>query len=162
MNGFVCPRCRQSLEGDGRTVFQLQEGFDPAYPADSVGYVLRAHVIRQLIAAGIRRYDFLAGEDSSKFRWAAQPGHYVDLQFAEPLTRGSLYLHLIHSAGKGKEMLRAHLPRNAWQVLHTVNRKFRGVGSPSSLRTVGVATPINLKLAIKQNFSRSDSAAEAK
>lgn len=67
------------------------------------GYVLRAHVIRQLIAAGIRRYDFLVGEDSSKLRWAAQPGHYVDLQFAEPLTRASLYLHLIHSAGKSKE-----------------------------------------------------------
>jgi len=104
-------------------VFQLQEGFDPAHFADSVGYVLRAHVIGQLIARGIKRYDFLAGEAPSKSRWATRTGHYLNLQFARPLSRGTAFLHIIHSAGKSKEWLRAHLPSNAWQVLHRLNPK---------------------------------------
>jgi CelD/BcsL family acetyltransferase involved in cellulose biosynthesis len=105
----------------GRAVFQLQEGFDPAYFADSVGYVLRAHVIEQLIARGVRRYDFLAGEAPSKARWATQGGYYLNMQFAPPLARGSAYLHMIHSAGASKEWLRGRLPRNVWQVLHRLN-----------------------------------------
>ena len=109
----------------GGTVFQLQEGFDPAYAADSVGYVLRAEVIKQLISRGVQRYDFLAGEDPSKSRWAAQPGHYVGVQFAQPMTRGSFYLQLVHSASKTKEWLRGHLPGNAWRLLHALNVKLR-------------------------------------
>jgi CelD/BcsL family acetyltransferase involved in cellulose biosynthesis len=146
----------------GRTVFQLQEGFDPAYSADSVGFVLRAQVVREFIAAGVRRYDFLAGEDSAKLRWAAQPGHYIGLQFAPPLTRGSLCLRLIHGAGKHKEKLRAYVPRNAWRALHAAKQKFRGAGSASSLGSAAEAAPTNVKLAISKSFSRSDSAAEAK
>lgn len=107
----------------GCTAFQLQEGFDPAYFADSVGYVLRAHVIEQLIARGVRRYDFLAGEASSKSRWATQASHYLNMQFASPFSRGSAYLLLINGASQSKEWLRGHLPRNAWQVLHRLNPK---------------------------------------
>ncbi len=54
------------------TFFALQEGFDPAYSTDSVGHALRGYVIRQLIAEGVRRYDFLAGQDPSKDRLGAQ------------------------------------------------------------------------------------------
>jgi CelD/BcsL family acetyltransferase involved in cellulose biosynthesis len=107
----------------GNTVFQLQEGFDLAYSADSVGYVLRAYVIEQQIAQGVRRYDFLAGEAPSKSRWATQASHYLNVQFARPLGRGSAYLHLIHGAGSSKEWLRRHLPSNAWQVLRRLNAK---------------------------------------
>ena len=49
----------------GETVYQLQEGFDPGYSSDSVGYVLRGQVLRNLIDRGIRRYDFLGGEEES-------------------------------------------------------------------------------------------------
>ncbi|MGO9649146.1 MAG: GNAT family N-acetyltransferase [Terriglobales bacterium] len=107
----------------GDAVFQLQGGFDPTYFDDSVGYVLRAYVIEQMIARSVKRHDFLAGEAPSKACWGAQVSHYLDMQFAPPLGRGSAYLHLIHSAGKSKEWLRAHLPRNAWQVLHRLNPK---------------------------------------
>ncbi|HZQ95612.1 MAG TPA: GNAT family N-acetyltransferase, partial [Candidatus Sulfotelmatobacter sp.] len=47
----------------GTTVFSLQEGFDTEYASDSVGYVLRSQVIKELLAQGIRRYDFLGGAD---------------------------------------------------------------------------------------------------
>jgi CelD/BcsL family acetyltransferase involved in cellulose biosynthesis len=110
----------------GETVFQLQEGFDPAYSGDSVGYVLRAHVIEQLISRGVRRYDFLAGESPSKARWGARTGQYVSLQFARPYSVGGAYLRMMHGAADGKEWLRGHLPGNAWQALHALNVKMPG------------------------------------
>jgi len=110
-----------------RTFFSLQEGYDPSYSPDSVGYVLRAHVIRQLIAAGARRYDFLAGEAASKTRWDARVTQYVGVHFARPASKGSLYLQMVHAATEGKEQLRIHLPEKAWQVLHWLNCTIRGI-----------------------------------
>src|SRR5437773_11842234 len=75
-------------------VFSLQEGFDPEFSSDSVGYVLRAQVLKRLIAAGVRRYDFLGGTDESKTRWGAVVGSYLNFDFARPFSRGSLPLRL--------------------------------------------------------------------
>jgi CelD/BcsL family acetyltransferase involved in cellulose biosynthesis len=74
------------------TVFSLQEGFDPAYSTDSVGYALRAHAIRQFISEGVRRYDFLGGQSPIKQRWGARPGVYLSIRFARPSSRGNAYL----------------------------------------------------------------------
>jgi CelD/BcsL family acetyltransferase involved in cellulose biosynthesis len=97
------------------TVFSLQEGFDPDYAADSVGYVLRSHVLKQVIGEGIRRYDFLGGTDESKMRWGGQLRHYVNLHFARPLTLGSVYLAGKDQSRAGKQWLRAHLPEGVWK-----------------------------------------------
>lgn len=91
-------------------VYSLQEGFDPAYSSDRVGYVLRAHVLKTLIGEGIRQYDFLGGEDPSKDRWGAQVGSYADIHFARPLTRGALYLRIDQTARSLKSWLRMNLP----------------------------------------------------
>jgi CelD/BcsL family acetyltransferase involved in cellulose biosynthesis len=115
-----------------RTFFILQEGYDPSYSPDSVGYVLRAHVIRQLIAAGVRRYDFLAGEAASKTRWDAGVTQYVGVHFARPASKGSLYLQMVHAATEGKERLRLHLPEKAWQVLHWLKCKISGIKTQAS------------------------------
>jgi CelD/BcsL family acetyltransferase involved in cellulose biosynthesis len=117
----------------GTTVFSLQEGFDPDHAADSVGYVLRSHVLKQLIADGVHRYDFLGGVDESKIRWGAQAGHYLDLSFARPFTAGAAYLQAQHYAGRGKSWLRRNLPRTAWELLRKINV---GIG-----RTEGKADP---------------------
>lgn len=111
----------------GRTVFQLQEGFDPAYSSDSVGYVLRAYVIQQLISRDVRRYDFLAGEAPSKARWAAQSDHYLNLQFARPFSGGALYLHLSKDAVMLKEWMRGHLPSKCWRLLRGLARSKRQI-----------------------------------
>src|SRR5579859_3770368 len=74
------------------TVFSLQEGFDPEYASDSVGYVLRSQVLKQVIEEGVRRYDFLGGTDESKMRWGAELKHYRDIDFARPWSRGSFDL----------------------------------------------------------------------
>jgi CelD/BcsL family acetyltransferase involved in cellulose biosynthesis len=105
----------------GTTVFSLQEGFDPDYAADSVGYVLRSQVLKNLIADGVRRYDFLGGADESKLRWGAKPGHYLDVSFARPFSAGSAYLRAQDYAGRSKSWLRRHLPRAAWEMLHKIN-----------------------------------------
>jgi CelD/BcsL family acetyltransferase involved in cellulose biosynthesis len=108
------------------TVYALQEGFDPSYSLDSVGYVLRAYMLKQLIAGGVRRYDFLAGTSPSKTRWGAQTEQYMNIHFAMPFTCGSLYLHVIHHIRESKEWLRSRLPRSAWAVLHRINVHLRG------------------------------------
>jgi CelD/BcsL family acetyltransferase involved in cellulose biosynthesis len=91
-------------------VYSLQEGFDPAYSSDRVGYVLRAQVLRMLIGQGVRQYDFLGGEDASKDRWGAQVGSYADIHFARPLTQGALYLRMDQTGRALKSWLRTNLP----------------------------------------------------
>src|ERR1700756_1468226 len=105
----------------GTSVFSLQEGFDPDYAADSVGYVLRSQALKHLIADGVRRYDFLGGLDESKMRWGAHAGHYWDLSFASPFTAGAAYLQIRDSAGRSKSWLRSNLPPTVWEMLHKAN-----------------------------------------
>jgi CelD/BcsL family acetyltransferase involved in cellulose biosynthesis len=117
------------LEADGKivatqfglrhndTVFSLQEGFDPDYSADSVGYVLRSQVLKQVISEGVRKYDFLGGTDDSKIRWGAQLKNYSNIHFARPLTRGSFHLSVKRKAAGAKQWLRSHLPTEVWQTL---------------------------------------------
>jgi len=95
----------------------LQEGFDPDYAADSVGYVLRSQVLKQLIADGVRRYDFLGGADESKMRWGAELKNYLNLHFARPFSRGSVYLALKNKGTEMKDWLRSRLPAGVWKGL---------------------------------------------
>jgi CelD/BcsL family acetyltransferase involved in cellulose biosynthesis len=99
------------------TVFSLQEGFDPDYSSDSVGYVLRSQVLKNLIADGIRKYDFLGGADDSKVRWGAEVRSYVNLEFARPRTLGSFHLSARDKSAETKEWLRQRLPASVWQTL---------------------------------------------
>ena len=50
--------------------YQLQEGFDPGY-IGGVGNVLRAKIIEDCIAAGVKCYDFLGEMSEHKRRWSA-------------------------------------------------------------------------------------------
>ena len=115
------------------TVFALQEGRDPAYSLDAVGYVLRAHALKEFIADGVRRYDFLAGDDEYKARWGTCVGKYLDIHFARPLTRGSVYLRSVHRGTAGKEWLRAKLPQTVWSVLHQINTRVRISRAPGKM-----------------------------
>jgi CelD/BcsL family acetyltransferase involved in cellulose biosynthesis len=105
------------------TVFSLQEGFDPDFASDSVGYVLRSQVLKQLIAEGVRRYDFLGGADDSKMRWGGKLRHYLNLHFARPFSRGSLYLKLKPTRAQAKDWLRRHLPAGVWKGLKSAAGK---------------------------------------
>jgi CelD/BcsL family acetyltransferase involved in cellulose biosynthesis len=115
----------------GGTVYSLQEGFDPAFAKDSVGYVLRAQVLRRLIAEGVRKYDFLGGISDSKVRWGAQVGRYINFKFARPHTAASFYLRGKYELKKGKELLRRRVSPGVWALLHAVNLRVRGRQSAS-------------------------------
>ena len=114
----------------GEGVFLLQEGFDPGHSADRVGFILRGHVLEQLVAAGVRRYDFLYGQSEGKQIWVPQLQHYQDIHFAKRGSRGGLYLQLTNTALEKKEWLRAHLPQSAWSTLKQLNPKKRGARKP--------------------------------
>jgi CelD/BcsL family acetyltransferase involved in cellulose biosynthesis len=109
----------------GRQVFQLQEGNAPKHSSDRVGFVLRGHVMKQLIADGMQTYDFLGGELGYKARWGAQARSYTDIHFARPRSLGAAYLKAVHSAAQGKAWLRKTLPQPAWDVLHKIHLRFR-------------------------------------
>jgi len=102
----------------GDTVHILQEGFDPRFAADKVGYALRAAMLQHFIEEGIKRYDFLGGLAAHKQKWGAKAGAYVNLRFARPGSPGSCYLSCATVAGQTKEWLRNNLPPSAWKMLH--------------------------------------------
>lgn len=105
------------------TVSALQEGFDPDLSSDSVGFVLRGHVLQRLIGAGARRYDFLAGLDPSKDRWGAQASAYTNLVFARPRSRGGAHVRLARDSYATKEWLRARLPERALVAVRRLRRQ---------------------------------------
>lgn len=107
----------------GQTVYSLQEGFDPDYSSDSVGYVLRSYALREFIESGVRRYEFLAGENESKLRWGGITGNYLNIHLARPLTRGSLYLSFAQFTKNTKAWLRRVLPPSFVELLVSVRRK---------------------------------------
>jgi CelD/BcsL family acetyltransferase involved in cellulose biosynthesis len=107
----------------GAAVFSLQEGFDPAHAADSVGYVLRSHVLKQVMSEGVRWYDFLGGTDESKMRWGGELKEYLNLNFARPSSRGSAYLTLKSKGRETKAWLRNRLPAGVWKRLKSRVRK---------------------------------------
>src|SRR5262249_33633000 len=52
-----------------RKVFLLQEGFDPDLQEKSLGIDLRGYVFKDLIARGVKEYDFLGGINRHKISW---------------------------------------------------------------------------------------------
>ena len=52
-----------------KKMYFLQQSFDCSRPKLSPGTALKANVIRECIAAGIRVYDFLGGDDPYKQNW---------------------------------------------------------------------------------------------
>ena len=101
----------------GDAVYALQEGYDPDLAADSVGYVLRAGMLKELIRAGTRSYDFLGGVTESKLRWGAEVHDYLNIEFARPRTLGAAALALKERTVIAKEWLKERLPDRAWHAL---------------------------------------------
>jgi CelD/BcsL family acetyltransferase involved in cellulose biosynthesis len=115
------------------TVYILQEGFDPRFAADKVGYALRAEMLKHFIETGAKSYDFLGGFAANKQNWGAKPGAYLNLSFARPGSAGSLYLSCTNSLAKSKEWLRGKLPAPAWDLLHWVKLKTSGQADPAAI-----------------------------
>ncbi|MGC2697714.1 MAG: GNAT family N-acetyltransferase [Candidatus Angelobacter sp.] len=94
----------------GGTVYLLQEGFNPKYAAEKIGYALRAHVLQEMIRTGATRYDFMGGTDPYKLKFAAQKSSYISLRFAGPSLRGRAHLALRGQRQRIKLWLKRRLP----------------------------------------------------
>jgi CelD/BcsL family acetyltransferase involved in cellulose biosynthesis len=92
------------------TIYLAQEGFDPDYANEKVGYALRARVIQYCISSGIQRYDFMGGSDPYKQRFGAQEGRYITIKFAKPGSGGAFFLQAEELKRKSRHWLRSHLP----------------------------------------------------
>lgn len=113
------------------TVFVLQEGFDPSFSSDSVGYVLRAAVLKNLISEGVDAYDYLGGTDPSKERWGAEIGKYINVHFARAFSRGSLYLNLHQTIRSSKRWLKTLLSAQAPSSVREMDHALHGRPFPN-------------------------------
>jgi CelD/BcsL family acetyltransferase involved in cellulose biosynthesis len=94
-----------------RTVYLLQEGFDPDYAKDRVGYALRSKMLQSFIDQGIETYDFLGGSEPYKQDFASKQDAYVTVNFARPRTLGELSLRAHQCRNGIREWLRTNLPK---------------------------------------------------
>jgi CelD/BcsL family acetyltransferase involved in cellulose biosynthesis/peptidoglycan/xylan/chitin deacetylase (PgdA/CDA1 family) len=100
----------------GRKMFHLQEGFDPDYENLSVGIALRAYVFRELIAKGVKEYDFLGGINWHKTCWGAIPKKSLGIVFGRPKLKNRLYCQLPVIVAANKEMVKQIIPRQIFEV----------------------------------------------
>ena len=111
------PKAAQFCFRYGNTVYLLQEGFDPQYADQKVGYALRAHMLRHFIERGIERYDFLGGADAYKQKFGAELASYVTLKFARPQSAGAACLRLEQSVEGTRQRLRSALPPSVLSLI---------------------------------------------
>jgi CelD/BcsL family acetyltransferase involved in cellulose biosynthesis len=72
-----------ALEWDG-TVGLYNSGFHPDHAALSPGLVLLGHVVQDAIARGVRRFDFLRGEERYKYEFGPVPEDVYRVSIAQP------------------------------------------------------------------------------
>jgi peptidoglycan/xylan/chitin deacetylase (PgdA/CDA1 family)/CelD/BcsL family acetyltransferase involved in cellulose biosynthesis len=72
--------------------FQLQEGYEPDSEHWNVGVGLRAWSMRQLLAEGIREYDFMAGTGRHKSDWGSAVKQSKRILLARPGAWNLLFL----------------------------------------------------------------------
>jgi len=100
-----------------KTMFLLQEGFDPEREEQGIGNVLRAHVFRDCIERGVKTYDFLGGATPHKRSWGGTIKKSLRVAVGKPLPKNALFFGVPRILDAGKESLKAVLPARllAWR-----------------------------------------------
>ena len=106
--------------GDQRT--GLHPGFDPDMARFSPGLVLRVMMLKELMAEGVARYDFGAGDETYKIRWSNTLKHFAHVRLARPRTRASYEIRVTLAAERIRKRLRNLLPAFAYDSLRFVYR----------------------------------------
>ena len=105
------------------TVYNLQMAFDPAHADEQPGNLVLTSVLRRWIQAGVRKYDFLAGDQQFKQLWGGHMRHYYNLDFAIPRTAGSAYLWMATSMARAKALVWPHFPPRLVSAAHRLKPK---------------------------------------
>jgi CelD/BcsL family acetyltransferase involved in cellulose biosynthesis len=108
-----------------RTVYLLQEGFDPEYAKDRVGYALRSKMLQSFIDQGMETYDFLGGSEPYKQKFASKQDAYLTVSFAKPRTLGELSLRAHQCRNGIREWLRTKLPDAVVSRIQTARARKR-------------------------------------
>ena len=74
----------------GERYYQVQEGYDPSLEEARVGTALRGLALSELIARGVRAYDFMAGDSQHKRDWGGQLRACTTVAFPLPKWRARL------------------------------------------------------------------------
>jgi CelD/BcsL family acetyltransferase involved in cellulose biosynthesis len=74
----------------GERYYQLQEGYDPEHGEERVATALRALALGDLLARGVRRYDFMAGDSRHKRDWGGEDRPCTTIAFPLPKWRARL------------------------------------------------------------------------
>jgi CelD/BcsL family acetyltransferase involved in cellulose biosynthesis len=100
-----------------KTLFLLQEGFDPEWEELGIGNVLRAHVFRDCIERGVKTYDFLGGATPHKQSWGGTIKKSFRVAVGKPLPKNALFFSVPRILDAGKDSLKAVLPARvlAWR-----------------------------------------------
>jgi hypothetical protein len=86
--------------------YDYQTGYDPAFSDWRPGFIVLAKVVEDLITRGVKRFDFLRGDESYKRHWA-QKDHKT-------------YRYYVFSSG-----LKANIYSTIWRTYHGLKRTNR-------------------------------------
>ena len=106
----------------GDTVSLLQEGFEPKFAAEKVGYALRAKMFQSIIEAGFKKYDFLGGDDPHKAKFGAAATSYLHLSFAKPRSWGHSYVKYQQEVTGLKGWIKEHVSPAALALIKRARR----------------------------------------
>src|SRR5262249_23317963 len=90
--------------------YLLQEGYDPDFEQLRPGLTLRGMLMRDLIARGIRRYDFLAGRQSYKTEWGGEVTQAACVRFTRSAAARRISYSLPAWNAKPRRTVRRVLP----------------------------------------------------
>jgi hypothetical protein len=100
---------------DGNAIV-LKLAHDEAFKAHSPGTVLTALMLRHLLDnEHVARIDFGRGDDAYKQGWAVERRQRIGLLLVNPWRLAGIAALLRHTAGRGRDAIRAHARR--WRVL---------------------------------------------
>jgi len=83
----------------------------------SSGMIPKLASISHLIRRGVRKYDFMAGNDHYKAAFGGERSSYLTIEFARPATRGSAYIALRRVDVGVRRWAHANLPERRIRLL---------------------------------------------
>jgi peptidoglycan/xylan/chitin deacetylase (PgdA/CDA1 family)/CelD/BcsL family acetyltransferase involved in cellulose biosynthesis len=117
----------------GQTYLHLQEGYEPASEHWNVGVALRAWSIRELLRAGVREYDFLAGVGRHKTDWGAEVKESRRIVLAAPTYRNRLFCRGPEWQEQAKQAAKRVLPAAVLAARKArIERSLTGPGGPTT------------------------------
>lgn len=109
----------------GSTHSFLQSGFSSTHAHESVGILLKSHILQGLITDGIRHYDFLGGGEAYKLKWGPRLAHHLNLRCARERSVGAAVIEARKVVDTTKAWLHRTIPPSLAMPLRRGYRRLR-------------------------------------